>query len=224
MTAAHVVVIGNLTIDDVVHAFGETTMASPGGNTIHAATAAKVWGVRVGLVARLGTDFPGRGARIACEMPAWTLPVCVRSRRRRSATGSSTSTTDAGPGCTERLRSVGRRWRPDPTMSRTPGCERRSPSGGAHRGNAVRRSGPHRRARPRPGLSRAVITLDTHEAWNARRNEVLDLARRVDVFLPSHEELEAILGYDDLESGVRRAARGRRPRRGGQAWRRKELW
>ena len=53
-----VVVIGNLTIDDVVHANGETTMASPGGNTIHTAIGARIWGVSVGVVARVGADFP----------------------------------------------------------------------------------------------------------------------------------------------------------------------
>ena len=31
-----VIVVGNLTVDDVVHPNGETTMASPGGNTIYA--------------------------------------------------------------------------------------------------------------------------------------------------------------------------------------------
>ena len=53
-----VVVIGNLTIDDIVHANGETTMASPGGNTLHAAAGARIWGVSVGVVARVGADFP----------------------------------------------------------------------------------------------------------------------------------------------------------------------
>lgn len=53
-----VVVIGNLTIDDVVRPNGETTMSSPGGNTIYAGTAAQLWGLRVGLVARVGADFP----------------------------------------------------------------------------------------------------------------------------------------------------------------------
>src|ERR1700745_3991637 len=53
-----VVVVGNLTVDDVVHPNGETTMASPAGNTIYAATGALIWGPSVGVVARVGTDFP----------------------------------------------------------------------------------------------------------------------------------------------------------------------
>jgi sugar/nucleoside kinase (ribokinase family)/fructoselysine-6-P-deglycase FrlB-like protein len=192
-----VIVIGNLTIDDVVHASGETTMASPGGNTIHAATAANVWGVRVGLVARLGSDFPDEALR-----------------RLRSA-GLETAGMRPVEGPTVRNWVIyehdGRRtW-----VYRTP-SERRvevAPrpddvpdawlQGAAHPPvvhiaampfDAAVRMVEHVRGR----LSRAVITLDTHEAWDARRNEVLDLARRVDVFLPSHEELEATLGYDDL--------------------------
>jgi hypothetical protein len=43
-----VIVVGNLTVDDIVHPHGETTMASPGGNTIHAATGALIWGSRWG--------------------------------------------------------------------------------------------------------------------------------------------------------------------------------
>jgi sugar/nucleoside kinase (ribokinase family) len=53
-----VIVVGNLTVDDIVHANGETTMASPGGNTIYAATGALIWGLSVGVVARVGADFP----------------------------------------------------------------------------------------------------------------------------------------------------------------------
>jgi glucosamine--fructose-6-phosphate aminotransferase (isomerizing) len=50
---------------------------------------------------------------------------------------------------------------------------------------------------------RAVVTLDTHEAWPTGRDDVLALARRVDVFVPSHGELAAMLGYDDPERACR---------------------
>ncbi len=42
----------------------------------------------------------------------------------------------------------------------------------------------------------AVITLDTHEDWR-RGPEVLEVARLVDVFVPSREELAELVGYDD---------------------------
>jgi len=45
----------------------------------------------------------------------------------------------------------------------------------------------------------AVVTLDTHEAWTVGRAEVIALARQVDVFLPSREEVAGFVGYDDPE-------------------------
>jgi glucosamine--fructose-6-phosphate aminotransferase (isomerizing) len=47
------------------------------------------------------------------------------------------------------------------------------------------------------------VTLDTHEAWTAGRAEFFALARQVDVFLPSREELVAVVGYDDPERACR---------------------
>ena len=44
-----------------------------------------------------------------------------------------------------------------------------------------------------------LVTLDTHEDWSSDRDALLDVARLVDVFLPSREELVAMLGYDNPE-------------------------
>ena len=48
----------------------------------------------------------------------------------------------------------------------------------------------------RDRASGAAITLDTHEDWR-RGPEVLEVARLVDVFVPSREELAELVGYDD---------------------------
>ena len=192
-----VIVIGNLTIDDVVHASGETTMASPGGNTIHAATAANVWGVRVGLVARLGSDFPDaalRRLRSAGLETAGMRPVegpTVRNWVIYEHDGRRTWVYRTPP---ERRVEVAPRPDDVPDAWLQDAAHPPVVHIAAMPFDAAVRMVEHVRGR----LNRAVITLDTHEAWNARRNEVLDLARRVDVFLPSHEELEATLGYDDL--------------------------
>ena len=53
-----VVIVGNLTIDDVVQPDGTTQMGTLGGNTVHAAAAALTWVGGVGVVARCGDDFP----------------------------------------------------------------------------------------------------------------------------------------------------------------------
>jgi sugar/nucleoside kinase (ribokinase family)/fructoselysine-6-P-deglycase FrlB-like protein len=198
-----VIVVGNLTVDDIVHPNGETTMASPGGNTIYAATGALIWGLSVGVVARVGADFP----------------VAPLDRLRDAGLDTGGLRPIEGPTVRNWViyeRDGHRSW-----VYRTP-PERRlevAPSPGdiptgwtdqkqdrapvvhvaAMPFEAAAGIAGHLRAEGR----RAVVTLDTHEAWSAGRDEVLSLARRVDVFVPSHGELAAILGYDDPERACR---------------------
>src|SRR5712675_2135702 len=53
-----VIVVGNLTIDDVVLPDGTTQMSSVGGNSLYTALGVRLWQPRVGLVTRMGEDFP----------------------------------------------------------------------------------------------------------------------------------------------------------------------
>src|SRR2546428_12411337 len=53
-----VIIIGNLTIDDVIQADGSSQMGTLGGNSVHAAAGALTWVGDVGVVARCGADFP----------------------------------------------------------------------------------------------------------------------------------------------------------------------
>lgn len=194
-----VVVIGNLTIDDVVQPDGETMMASLGGNTIYAAAAARIWGVSVGLVARVGADFPPE----------------VLGRLRDADLDISGLRSIEGPTVRNWViyeRDGRRSW-----VYRTP-PERRlevAPDPGdipaawlpTQPGHPVV---VHVAAMPfeaatrfvkhlRSGGRQATVTLDTHEAWDVGREEVVALARGVDVFVPSREELAVLLGYDDVE-------------------------
>ncbi len=52
------VVIGNLLVDDVVFADGQTRMGEPGGAVLYAALGATLWGIRVGVVSVRGDDYP----------------------------------------------------------------------------------------------------------------------------------------------------------------------
>jgi sugar/nucleoside kinase (ribokinase family)/fructoselysine-6-P-deglycase FrlB-like protein len=198
-----VIVVGNLTIDDVVHPNGETTMASPGGNTIYAATGALIWGLSVGAVARVGADFP----------------VTALDRLRGAGLDTSGLRPIEGPTVRNWViyehdgrRSWVYRTPPERRIEVAPSPED-MPTGWT---NQMEGRAPvvHVAAMPfgaaadivgylRAEGRRAVVILDTHEAWSAARDEVLDLARRVDVFVPSHEELAAILGYDDPERACR---------------------
>ena len=53
-----VIIVGNLTIDDVIQPDGSSQMGTLGGNSVHACAAALTWVGGVGIVARCGTDFP----------------------------------------------------------------------------------------------------------------------------------------------------------------------
>jgi ribokinase len=198
-----VIVVGNLTIDDVVHPNGETTMASPGGNTIYAATGALIWGLSVGVVARVGTDFP----------------VAALDRLRDAGLDTGGLRPIEGPTVRNWViyehdghRSWVYRTPPERRFEVAPSPED-IPAGWT---DLMQDHAPvvHVAAMPlaaaadivghlRADGRRAVVTLDTHEAWPAARDEVLALARRVDVFVPSHGELAAILGYDDPERACR---------------------
>src|SRR6266516_678013 len=168
-----VIIIGNLTIDDVIQADGSSQMGTLGGNSVHAAAAALTWVGEVGVVARCGADFPAAALSRLREAGADTggvRPVdgpTVRNWVIYEADGS-------------------RHW-----VYRTP------PGRGAE---LAPRPGDIRGAR----LARAagaVITLDTHEGWRPGE-DVLDTARLVDVFVPSHAELTELTGCDDPEQAA----------------------
>ena len=198
-----VIVVGNLTVDDVVHPNGETTMASPGGNTIYAATGALIWGLSVGVVARVGADFP----------------VAALDRLRDAGLDTGGLRPIEGPTVRNWViyehdghRSWVYRTPPERRLEVAPSPED-IPTGWTDQ-KQDRAPVVHVAAMPfeaaagivghlRAEGRRAIVTLDTHEAWSAGRDEVLALARRVDVFVPSHGELAAILGYDDPERACR---------------------
>jgi fructoselysine-6-P-deglycase FrlB-like protein/sugar/nucleoside kinase (ribokinase family) len=202
-TEHDVIVVGNLTVDDVVHPNGETTMASPGGNTIYAATGALIWGLSVGVVARVGADFPvaaldrlrdaglDTGGLRPIEGPTVRNWVIYEHDGRRSwvyrTPPERRFEVAPSPG------DIPRGWT-DQKQDRAPVVHVAAMPLGAAAGIVG-----HLRAEGR----RAVVTLDTHEAWPTGRDDVLSLARRVDVFVPSHGELAAIVGYDDPERACR---------------------
>jgi sugar/nucleoside kinase (ribokinase family)/fructoselysine-6-P-deglycase FrlB-like protein len=198
-----VVVVGNLTVDDIVHPNGETTMASPGGNTIYAATGALIWGLSVGVVARVGADFP----------------VAALDRLRDAGLDTGGLRPIEGPTVRNWViyehdghRSWVYRTPPERRLEVAPSPED-IPTGWTDQ-KRDRAPVVHVAAMPfeaaagivghlRAEGRQAIVTLDTHEAWSAGRDEVLALARRLDVFVPSHGELAAILGYDDPERACR---------------------
>ncbi len=202
-SAGHVVVVGNLTIDDVVLPDGQTLMARLGGNTVHSATAVLACGVPVALVTRKGDDFPPEA-----------LDALARA-------GADVSGVVAVAGPTVRnwviYEADGRRhwlYRTPPGRSAEVAPQAADLSPAQLDGAAV----VHVAAMPLPNAERVVaqvrrlapgarITLDTHEDWvGPVRERLLELARTVDVFEPSLEELQELTGAATAEDGLRALA------------------
>jgi sugar/nucleoside kinase (ribokinase family) len=194
-----VIVVGNLTIDDVIQPDGSSQMGTLGGNTVHAAAAALTWTGDVGVVARCGTDFPVPALARLREAGADTggiRPIegpTVRNWVIYEADGTRTWVYR-----TPRGRSAEVAPRPgdvpDPWLDRTPPPVVHIAAMPLAAAAALVRS-------IRARAAGAVITLDTHEDWR-RGADVLEVARLVDVFVPSREELSELAGYDDPERAV----------------------
>jgi sugar/nucleoside kinase (ribokinase family)/fructoselysine-6-P-deglycase FrlB-like protein len=198
-----VVVVGNLTIDDVVQPDGRTAMGTLGGNTVHSATAARACGAEVAVVTRKGEDFSAEALDAL------------------AAAGVDVSGVVATSGPTVRNWVVyehdgRRRW-----LYRTP--EGRSAEVAPQpqdltaevlRGAAVVHVAamPLRNAEQVVAAARvlapdAFITLDTHEDWVAPvRDRLLALASAVDLFEPSLEELQELTSTRTAEDGLRALA------------------
>src|SRR5580692_7860354 len=195
-----VIIIGNLTIDDVIQADGSSQMGTLGGNSVHAAAAALTWVRDVGVVARCGADFPAAALSRLREVGADTggiRPVdgpTVRNWVIYEADGSRTWVYRTPRGrnaeVAPRPGDIPGAWLDrDPATPVTPVVHVAAmPLAAAA---AIVRSVRERAAG-------AVITLDTHEDWRPG-DDVLDAARLVDVFVPSRAELTELTGCDDPE-------------------------
>jgi len=184
-----VLVVGNLTIDDVVLPTGETRMAALGGNSVHAATAVLTAGAGAALIARRGEDFPpGAMAELAEAGVDVTGLVDIDGPTVRNWVvyeddGSRHWLYRTPPG---RSAQVAPRPEdlPDAALRRAAVVHVAAmPLGHAEAVVArIRRVAPE-----------AVITLDTHETWDAGvADRVLALARTVSLFVPSQEELSPL--------------------------------
>ena len=194
VTGRPVVVIGNLTINDVIQPDGSSQMGTLGGNTVHAAAAALTWTGEVGVVARCGGDFPAAALARLREAGADTAGIrpidgpTVRNWVIYEADGTRTWVYR-----TPRGRSAEVAPRPGDVPDAW--LDRR-PSPVVHVAAMPLAAAAALVASVRARAPEAVITLDTHEDWR-RGPDVLEVARLVDVFVPSREELASLVGYDD---------------------------
>ena len=192
--ARPVIIVGNLTIDDVIQPDGSSQMGTLGGNSVHACAAALTWVGGVGIVARCGADFPARAIGRLREAGADTGGIrsidgpTVRNWVIYEADGSRNWVYRTPPGRSAEVApqpgDIPAAW-----LDREPAPVVHVAAMPLAAAAAIVRS-----VRGRAGG--AAITLDTHEGWR-RGADVLATARLVDVFLPSREELAELVGYDD---------------------------
>jgi sugar/nucleoside kinase (ribokinase family)/fructoselysine-6-P-deglycase FrlB-like protein len=189
-----VIIVGNLTVDDVIQPDGSSQMGTLGGNSVHAAAAALTWTEEVGVVARCGTDFPAAALDRLREAGADTAGIrpidgpTVRNWVIYEADGSRNWVYRTPRGRSAEVAPQPGDL-PDAWLDRTPAPVVHVAAMPLAAADAIIRS-------VRARSDGAVITLDTHEDWR-RGAEVLDAARLVDVFVPSREELASLIGYDD---------------------------
>jgi sugar/nucleoside kinase (ribokinase family)/fructoselysine-6-P-deglycase FrlB-like protein len=195
-----VVVVGNLTIDDVVLPDGTTLMGALGGNSVHSAAAAVSCGAAVVLVARRGEDFPeGALHRLAAagvdvgHVVDVTGPT-VRNWVIYEADGRRHWVYRTPPGRSAEVAPLPADVAPALADGAAVVHVAAMPLANAEAViREVRRVAPS-----------ASITLDTHEDWaDEPADQVLDLARAVDLFEPSLEELQDLTGRIGAVEGLR---------------------
>ena len=189
-----VVVIGNLTVDDVVRPDGSTAMAQPGGNAVYASLGARLWSDRVGVVTRrgpglpedvlaslgrLGIDTSGVVETTSPASRAWLVYEEDGSRRFLDRSVPDEATRWVVPS------DIPLHWLTDgtPVVHIAP-----MPL-------EVARTLVDHVTQVSPD---ATVVLDPHESWPGDTTSLAQLAGGVDVFAPSRDELATLMGSDKV--------------------------
>lgn len=201
MSKVSLYTIGNLTIDDIVlWPGGRTWMGQAGGNVLFSAIGARVWLDEVGILARLGSDYPqqkldemeARGIypRLSkSEAPTlhdWALYEAKGGRQFINHINSGSNeeaTIDADEISTEYLQGQAYHLAPVPTEQQA-------------------------RLVDRLKSSRRIISLDPHENWIIGHEETLfRTLQDVDFFLPSEVEAKRLFGANAPENAIQAFAK-----------------
>jgi sugar/nucleoside kinase (ribokinase family)/fructoselysine-6-P-deglycase FrlB-like protein len=197
-----VIVVGNLTIDDVVLSDGRTGIGSLGGGAIYAALGARLWSVPVGLVTRRGEDFVGSHlTRLAdlgvdtsgvVDIPGPTVRNWVLYGDDGSRTWVYRTPVERSAEVAVEPADMPKSWLME------------SPAPVVHIAPMPLPAAQAMVSRVRSECPLATITMDTHEDWvREYREQLFDLARSVEVFIPSRDELADLVGYDEPERAAK---------------------
>ena len=201
MTSATLYSIGNFTIDDIVlWPSGEHWMGQPGGNALFAAIGARVWLDSVGLLTRLGRDYPPerlveiRARGICLGLCAVDAPM-LHDWALYEADGVRQFVNHVSSGKNDEMTLL-----PDEIP----------PEHGDGRAYHVAPVPTDQQAALVESLRRPgrLISLDPHEWWITGYEATLErMLGQVDFFLPSRLEAGKIYGSDDPEHAAQALAR-----------------
>jgi ribokinase len=195
------VTTGYLTLDDLVLADGRVLRDTLGGGALYAAVGALTWGAAVGIHACSGADYPA-------QFP-----------RQIAAAGIDLSGVTTGPERSLRLWLLEEgesRKQQLPKLSSATVAEmdaHRGPLPASYTGAAgfhVATSLPETQRRVAASIRQqaptAVITLDiwTESFFDLAPYRDPSFLEKIDAFLPSDKEVEALWGLDDLAGTLRR--------------------
>jgi sugar/nucleoside kinase (ribokinase family) len=193
-TAVPLLMVGHLTVDDIVLPDGTTRMQQVGGAPVFAATGALLAGARPRVVTALAPSLP---ARVRDWLAAEEIELldCGRASRHITqwvvyeATGERTFLHHPGSADLYEAAPLAECWRPARPVS------------WAHIAPMpVTLQAAWVRALTGAGLS---VTLDPHEDCSAeRRDAVLELLPRLTAFMPSEQEAASLFGGADMTAAA----------------------
>lgn len=201
MTTAALYSLGNFTIDDIVFwPGGETWMGQPGGNVLFAALGARLWSDSVGLLTRLGHDYPAerlaeiQARGIGLGFYAVDAPM-LHDWALYEANGARQFVNHVSSGTNDQMTML-----PDeiPPEHRDGQAYHVAPVPTDQQAALVA-------ALRRPGR---LISLDPHEWWIKGYEAVFEsMLTQVDFFLPSRIEASLLYGADAPEQAAPALAR-----------------
>lgn len=198
--ALDLICLGNLTIDDIVQPDGVTRMGCFGGDAIYAALAASYWTDSVQFVAPLGSDFPSehlshleRAHWDVSGLPRRLVPS-IRNWVVYEYDGRRTWILRSNPADFLELSPT---WQDIPLAFREAKAAMILAMDLAAQetlASSLKASG-------------ALVALDPQEDYIAGNEErILKMLSRVDIFLPSQEEVYRLLGHRDYARAAREFA------------------
>ena len=185
--------VGNMSIDDLVFPDGSTRWCVPGGNAVYAALGMAVWGERPGVLAVHGPDYPAASLADRIDLaPARRAPATLRNWGLYEQDGAR--------------QFIFRRFVQDPSAFYPDiGDLARAVPGPCHLAPLpwARQDALAAALRAR-GATLLTADPDERDLAALSEDELRRLLRRLDAFLPSRQEAEALFPGADPASALRR--------------------